>query len=62
VDARRQPDFRVMDVHQDRLQLLAEKRKWQTEMENKHRQLEDEKRALQHLKLCLQKQDKGAWF
>ncbi|XP_047229918.1 paralemmin 1a isoform X2 [Girardinichthys multiradiatus] len=50
VDARRQPDFRVMDVHQDRLQLLAEKRKWQAEMENKHRQLEDEKRALQHLK------------
>uniref|UniRef100_A0A3Q2R2P3 Paralemmin-1 n=1 Tax=Fundulus heteroclitus TaxID=8078 RepID=A0A3Q2R2P3_FUNHE len=28
-----------------------EKRKWQTEMENKHRQLEDERRALQHLKL-----------
>ncbi|KAM4740127.1 LOW QUALITY PROTEIN: paralemmin 1a [Anableps anableps] len=41
---------RVMEVHQDRLQLLAEKRKWQTEMENKRRQLEDERRALQHLK------------
>ncbi|XP_027867734.1 paralemmin 1a isoform X2 [Xiphophorus couchianus] len=27
-----------------------EKRKWQTEMENKRRQLEDERRALQHLK------------
>ncbi|XP_040896611.1 paralemmin 1a isoform X4 [Toxotes jaculatrix] len=35
---------------QDRLQLLAEKRKWQTEIENKKRQLEDDKRALQHLK------------
>ncbi|XP_038153175.1 paralemmin 1a isoform X1 [Cyprinodon tularosa] len=39
-----------MEVHQDRLQLLAEKRKWQTELENKCRQLEDERRALQHLK------------
>uniref|UniRef100_A0A8P4GPD1 Paralemmin-1 n=1 Tax=Dicentrarchus labrax TaxID=13489 RepID=A0A8P4GPD1_DICLA len=35
---------------QDRLQLLSEKRKWQTEIENKKRQLEDDKRALQHLK------------
>ncbi|XP_044055376.1 paralemmin 1a isoform X8 [Siniperca chuatsi] len=35
---------------QDRLQLLAEKRKWQTEIENKKRQLEDDRRALQHLK------------
>ncbi|XP_041791758.1 paralemmin 1a isoform X5 [Chelmon rostratus] len=35
---------------QDRLQLLSEKRKWQTEMENKKRQLEDDRRALQHLK------------
>ncbi|XP_034562850.1 paralemmin 1a isoform X4 [Notolabrus celidotus] len=35
---------------QDRLQLLAEKRKRQTEIENKKRQLEDDKRALQHLK------------
>uniref|UniRef100_A0A3Q3WN70 Paralemmin-1 n=1 Tax=Mola mola TaxID=94237 RepID=A0A3Q3WN70_MOLML len=35
---------------QDRLQLLSEKRKWQTEMENKRRQLEDDRRALQHLK------------
>ncbi|KAM4575526.1 paralemmin 1a [Fundulus diaphanus] len=40
-----------MDADQDHLQLLTEKRKWQTEMENKHRQLEDERRALQHLKL-----------
>ncbi|KAM9357639.1 paralemmin 1a [Symphorus nematophorus] len=35
---------------QDRLQLLSEKRKWQTEVENKKRQLEDDRRALQHLK------------
>ncbi|KAL3047932.1 hypothetical protein OYC64_021983 [Pagothenia borchgrevinki] len=35
---------------QDRQLLLAEKRKWQTEIENKKRQLEDDKRALQHLK------------
>ncbi|CAJ1059524.1 paralemmin 1a [Xyrichtys novacula] len=35
---------------QDRLQLLAEKRKRQTEIENKKRQLEDDRRALQHLK------------
>ncbi|XP_043984683.1 paralemmin-1-like isoform X1 [Gambusia affinis] len=39
-----------MEAHQNRLQQLAEKRKWQTEMENKRRQLEDERRALQHLK------------
>ncbi|XP_056234477.1 paralemmin 1a isoform X6 [Seriola aureovittata] len=35
---------------EDRLQLIAEKRKWQTEIENKKRQLEDDRRALQHLK------------
>ncbi|XP_035763457.1 paralemmin 1a isoform X1 [Neolamprologus brichardi] len=35
---------------QDRLQLIVEKRKWQTEIENKKRQLEDDRRALQHLK------------
>ncbi|XP_068999966.1 paralemmin 1a isoform X4 [Embiotoca jacksoni] len=35
---------------QDRLQLIAEKRKWQTEVENKKRQLEDDRRALQHHK------------
>nr|XP_020464850.1 paralemmin-1-like isoform X7 [Monopterus albus] len=35
---------------QDQLQLIAEKRKWQTEVENKKRQLEDDRRALQHLK------------
>lgn len=40
----------VNECHQDRLQLLAEKRKWQTEIENKRRQLEDDRRALQHLK------------
>uniref|UniRef100_A0A3B5LJA1 Paralemmin n=1 Tax=Xiphophorus couchianus TaxID=32473 RepID=A0A3B5LJA1_9TELE len=42
--------FSAMEAHQNRLQQLAEKRKWQTEMENKRRQLEDERRALQHLK------------
>ncbi|XP_041646576.1 paralemmin 1a [Cheilinus undulatus] len=35
---------------QDRLQLLTEKRKRLTEIENKKRQLEDDRRALQHLK------------
>ncbi|KAM9848523.1 paralemmin 1a [Aulostomus maculatus] len=35
---------------QERLQLIAERRKWQTEIENKKRQLEDDRRALQHLK------------
>ncbi|KAM3876304.1 paralemmin 1a [Diretmus argenteus] len=35
---------------QERLQIIAEKRKWQTEIENKKRQLEDDRRALQHLK------------
>ncbi|KAI3369176.1 hypothetical protein L3Q82_026146, partial [Scortum barcoo] len=30
--------------------MLQEKRKWQTEVENKKRQLEDDRRALQHLK------------
>uniref|UniRef100_A0A3P9NFQ8 Paralemmin-1 n=1 Tax=Poecilia reticulata TaxID=8081 RepID=A0A3P9NFQ8_POERE len=39
-----------MEAHQNHLQQLAENRKWQTEMENKRRQLEDERRALQHLK------------
>uniref|UniRef100_A0A3B3U3E4 Paralemmin n=1 Tax=Poecilia latipinna TaxID=48699 RepID=A0A3B3U3E4_9TELE len=42
--------FSAMEAHQNRLQQLAENRKWQTEMENKRRQLEDERRALQHLK------------
>ncbi|KAM9763028.1 paralemmin 1a isoform 1-T1 [Menidia menidia] len=37
-------------IHQDRLQLITEKRKWQTEIENKRRQLEDDRRTLQHLK------------
>ncbi|XP_059197875.1 paralemmin 1a isoform X1 [Centropristis striata] len=45
-----QSDMEVSESQQDRLQLLAEKRKWQTEIENKKRQLEDDKRALQHLK------------
>ncbi|XP_029001885.1 paralemmin 1a isoform X6 [Betta splendens] len=35
---------------EERLQLIAERRKWQTEIENKKRQLEDDRRALQHLK------------
>uniref|UniRef100_A0AAQ4NRC0 Paralemmin-1 n=1 Tax=Gasterosteus aculeatus aculeatus TaxID=481459 RepID=A0AAQ4NRC0_GASAC len=43
-------DMEVSEAQQDRQQLLAEKRKWQTELENKKRQLEDDRRALQHLK------------
>ncbi|XP_078024539.1 paralemmin 1a isoform X5 [Epinephelus lanceolatus] len=43
-------DMEVGEAQQDRQQLLAEKRKWQTEIENKKRQLEDDRRALQHLK------------
>ncbi|KAL1023211.1 hypothetical protein UPYG_G00037710 [Umbra pygmaea] len=35
---------------QERLQVIAEKRKRQAEMENKKRQLEDDKRQLSHLK------------
>ncbi|XP_056590967.1 paralemmin 1a isoform X2 [Triplophysa dalaica] len=35
---------------QERLQVIAEKRKRQTEIENKKRQLEDDRRQLQHLK------------
>ncbi|KAL6107671.1 palm [Pungitius sinensis] len=38
------------EAQQDRQQLLVEKRKWQAELENKKRQLEDDRRALQHLK------------
>ncbi|KAM3938896.1 paralemmin-1 isoform 2-T2 [Leptodactylus fuscus] len=35
---------------QDRLQIIAEKRRRQVEIENKRRQLEDDRRQLQHLK------------
>lgn len=35
---------------QDRLQMIAEKRRRQVEIENKRRQLEDDRRQLQHLK------------
>lgn len=35
---------------QERLQVIAERRKRQTEIENKKRQLEDDRRQLQHLK------------
>ncbi|XP_026199024.1 paralemmin 1a isoform X4 [Anabas testudineus] len=35
---------------EERLQLIAEKRKWQTEIDKKKQQLEDDRRALQHLK------------
>ncbi|CAB1418168.1 unnamed protein product [Pleuronectes platessa] len=35
---------------QDRLELITEKRKWQTEVESRKRQLEDNRRTLQHLK------------
>ncbi|XP_055021306.1 paralemmin 1a isoform X2 [Boleophthalmus pectinirostris] len=37
-------------IETDRINIIAEKRKWQMEVENKRRQLEDDKRALQHLK------------
>ncbi|XP_053869384.1 paralemmin-1 isoform X2 [Malaclemys terrapin pileata] len=37
-------------VQQERLQAIAEKRKRQIEIENKRRQLEDDRRQLQHLK------------
>eukprot|EP00079_Xenopus_tropicalis_P011512 XP_002937425.1 PREDICTED: paralemmin-1 isoform X2 [Xenopus tropicalis] len=37
-------------TQQDRLQVIAEKRRRQVEIENKRRQLEDDRRHLQHLK------------
>nr|XP_032639456.1 paralemmin-1 isoform X3 [Chelonoidis abingdonii] len=37
-------------IQQERLQAIAEKRKRQIEIENKRRQLEDDRRQLQHLK------------
>ncbi|XP_040317771.1 paralemmin-1 isoform X2 [Herpailurus yagouaroundi] len=37
-------------AQQERLQAIAEKRRWQAEMESKRRQLEDDRRQLQHLK------------
>ncbi|XP_055077239.1 paralemmin-1-like [Periophthalmus magnuspinnatus] len=37
-------------IETDRINIIAEKRKWQMEVENKRRQLEDDRRALQHLK------------
>ncbi|XP_034737886.1 paralemmin 1a isoform X2 [Etheostoma cragini] len=43
-------EMEVSESQQDRVHLLSEKRKWLTEIENKKRQLEDDKRALQHLK------------
>uniref|UniRef100_A0A8C6TPB1 Paralemmin-1 n=1 Tax=Neogobius melanostomus TaxID=47308 RepID=A0A8C6TPB1_9GOBI len=36
--------------HEERLQAIADKRKRQTEIENKRRQLDDDRRQLQHLK------------
>ncbi|XP_074926997.1 paralemmin-1 isoform X3 [Chelonoidis abingdonii] len=44
---------RIMEagaIQQERLQAIAEKRKRQIEIENKRRQLEDDRRQLQHLK------------
>ncbi|KAK2892028.1 hypothetical protein Q8A73_017693 [Channa argus] len=42
---------RMAEVSQEeRLQVIAEKRKKQTEIENKRRQLDDDRRQLQHLK------------
>ncbi|XP_063770459.1 paralemmin-1 isoform X1 [Pseudophryne corroboree] len=37
-------------IQQDRMQIIAEKRRRQVEMESKRRQLEDDRRQLQHLK------------
>ncbi|CAL9695081.1 unnamed protein product [Knipowitschia caucasica] len=37
-------------IETDRINIIAEKRKWQMEVENKRHQLEDDRRSLQHLK------------
>lgn len=47
----KRPAFEMAEVsHEERLQAIAEKRKRQTEIENKRRQLDDDRRQLQHLK------------
>lgn len=47
----KRPAFEMAEVSQEeRLQAIAEKRKRQTEIENKRRQLDDDRRQLQHLK------------
>ncbi|KAM5192634.1 paralemmin-1 isoform 2-T2 [Mantella aurantiaca] len=43
-------EIRESQSQQERLQLIAEKRRRQVEIENKRRQLEDDRRQLQHLK------------
>uniref|UniRef100_A0AAV2KS61 Paralemmin-1 n=1 Tax=Knipowitschia caucasica TaxID=637954 RepID=A0AAV2KS61_KNICA len=40
----------VRVIETDRINIIAEKRKWQMEVENKRHQLEDDRRSLQHLK------------
>ncbi|XP_035033189.1 paralemmin 1a isoform X4 [Hippoglossus stenolepis] len=47
---------------QDRLQLITEKRKWQTEVESRKRQLEDDRRTLQHLKVRQSKALRERWL
>ncbi|XP_062250815.1 paralemmin 1a isoform X3 [Platichthys flesus] len=47
---------------QDRLQLITEKRKWQTEVESRKRQLEDNRRTLQHLKVRQSKALRERWL
>lgn len=47
----KRPAIEMAEVSQEeRLQAIAEKRKRQTEIENKRRQLDDDRRQLQHLK------------
>ncbi|XP_077331760.1 paralemmin-1 isoform X2 [Lithobates pipiens] len=43
-------EIRESQSQQERLQMIAEKRRRQVEIENKRRQLEDDRRQLQHLK------------
>ncbi|KAM9329829.1 paralemmin-1 [Gastrophryne carolinensis] len=43
-------EIRESQSQQERLQMIAEKRRRQAEIENKRRQLEDDRRQLQHLK------------
>lgn len=39
-----------------------ERRRWQTEVEEKRRQLEEDKRALQHLKVNTEPLQVALWF
>lgn len=50
VDGKRQGSEMAEVSQEERLQAIADKRKKQTEIENKRRQLDDDRRQLQHLK------------